>query len=36
MDTHEKLEACERTKEEGNVQFKAGKFKRASGKYEKV
>lgn len=36
MDTHEKLEASERKKLDGNVLFKAGKFWRASKKYEKA
>ncbi|GAV86992.1 LOW QUALITY PROTEIN: TPR_11 domain-containing protein [Cephalotus follicularis] len=36
MDTHEKLEACERKKNDGNVLFKAGKFLRACKKYEKA
>lgn len=36
MDTDEKLKACEIKKEEGNVLFKAGKFWRASRKYEKA
>ena len=35
MDTKEKIEACERKKNDGNVLFKAGKFWRASKKYEK-
>lgn len=35
MDTNEKLEACERKKNEGNVLFKEGKFGRASMKYVK-
>lgn len=35
MDNHEKLEACERKKQDGNMLFKAGKFWRASKKYEK-
>lgn len=35
MDTKEKIEACERKKYDGNVLFKAGKFWRASRKYEK-
>lgn len=36
METDEKLKACEIKKEEGNVLFKAGKFWRASRKYEKA
>ncbi|XP_075637885.1 70 kDa peptidyl-prolyl isomerase-like isoform X2 [Castanea sativa] len=36
MDTKEKIEACERKKNDGNVLFKAGKFWRASRKYEKA
>lgn len=36
MDTHEKIEACERKKGDGNFLFKAGKFWRASEKYDKV
>ena len=35
MDNHEKLEACEKKKYDGNMLFKAGKFWRASKKYEK-
>ncbi|KAK4378108.1 hypothetical protein RND71_004404 [Anisodus tanguticus] len=35
MDTKEKLEACEKIKNEGNVLFKDGKFQCASRKYEK-
>jgi hypothetical protein len=35
MDTTEKIEACERNKNDGNVLFKAGKIWRASRKYEK-
>ncbi|KAK2980950.1 hypothetical protein RJ640_025099 [Escallonia rubra] len=33
MDTIEKIEACERKKNEGNILFKAGKLQRASRKY---
>ncbi|KAJ8760057.1 hypothetical protein K2173_010913 [Erythroxylum novogranatense] len=36
MDAKEKLEACERKKQDGNVLFKAGKFWPASMKYEKA
>nr|XP_024922496.2 70 kDa peptidyl-prolyl isomerase-like isoform X1 [Ziziphus jujuba var. spinosa] len=36
MDTHEKMEACERKKHNGNLLFKAGKYWRASKKYEKA
>eukprot|EP00257_Ricinus_communis_P019949 XP_015579076.1 70 kDa peptidyl-prolyl isomerase [Ricinus communis] len=36
MDASEKLEACEIKKLDGNVLFKAGKFWRASKKYEKA
>ncbi|KAL8095194.1 hypothetical protein AgCh_036591 [Apium graveolens] len=36
METDEKLKACEIKKEEGNVLFKAGKYWRASRKYEKA
>ncbi|GLT95653.1 hypothetical protein SLE2022_133210 [Rubroshorea leprosula] len=36
MDTNEKIEACERKKHDGNLLFKAGKFWRASKKYEKA
>lgn len=35
METEEKIEACERKKNDGNVLFEAGKFWRASRKYEK-
>lgn len=35
MENHEKLEACERKKHDGNILFKAAKFGRASKKYEK-
>ncbi|KAA8517370.1 hypothetical protein F0562_017663 [Nyssa sinensis] len=35
MDTREKIEPSERTKHDGNVLFKAGKFWRASMKYER-
>lgn len=35
MDTEEKIEACEKIKNEGNVLFKDGKFQCASRKYEK-
>ncbi|XP_024038404.1 peptidyl-prolyl cis-trans isomerase FKBP65 [Citrus clementina] len=35
MDTHEKIEACERKKHDGNLLFRAGKYWRASKKYEK-
>ena len=35
MENHEKLEACERKKHDGNMLFKAGKFWHASKKYEK-
>ncbi|XP_058107370.1 70 kDa peptidyl-prolyl isomerase-like [Magnolia sinica] len=36
MDTVEKIEACQRKKDDGNKFFKAGKFWRASKKYEKA
>ncbi|XP_019261856.1 PREDICTED: 70 kDa peptidyl-prolyl isomerase-like isoform X2 [Nicotiana attenuata] len=36
MDTKEKIEACDKTKNEGNVLFKDGKFQCASRKYEKA
>ncbi|XP_059428085.1 70 kDa peptidyl-prolyl isomerase-like isoform X2 [Corylus avellana] len=36
MDTKEKIEACERNKNDGNVLFKAGKILSASRKYEKA
>ncbi|KAG6641122.1 hypothetical protein CIPAW_09G051100 [Carya illinoinensis] len=36
METEEKIEACERKKNDGNVLFEAGKFWRASRKYEKA
>ena len=36
MNTEEKIEAAGKKKEEGNVLFKAGKYSRASKKYEKV
>ncbi|KAJ7976548.1 Peptidylprolyl isomerase [Quillaja saponaria] len=36
MDTEEKIEASERKKHDGNLLFKAGKFWRASKKYEKA
>ncbi|XP_034692937.1 70 kDa peptidyl-prolyl isomerase-like [Vitis riparia] len=36
MENHEKLEACERKKHDGNMLFKAGKFWHASKKYEKA
>ncbi|XP_059668285.1 70 kDa peptidyl-prolyl isomerase-like [Cornus florida] len=36
MDTNEKIEACEMKKHDGNLLFKAGKFQRASKKYEKA
>ncbi|XP_057249166.1 peptidyl-prolyl cis-trans isomerase FKBP65 isoform X2 [Beta vulgaris subsp. vulgaris] len=36
METQEKIEACEKKKEEGNALFKAGKFWLASKKYEKA
>ncbi|KAL3533452.1 hypothetical protein ACH5RR_006973 [Cinchona calisaya] len=35
MDTQEKLQACQRKKNEGNAFFKAGRFQLASKKYEK-
>ena len=35
MDTKEKLEACQRKKNDGNELFKAGRFQLASKKYEK-
>lgn len=36
MNTQEKIEAAGKKKEEGNVLFKAGKYARASKRYEKV
>lgn len=36
MSTQEKIEAAGKKKEEGNVLFKAGKYARASKRYEKV
>lgn len=36
MNNQEKVEAAGVKKEEGNVLFKAGKFARASKRYEKV
>ena len=36
MNTQEKIEAAGKKKEEGNVLFKAGKYARASNRYEKV
>ncbi|KAJ8755324.1 hypothetical protein K2173_019122 [Erythroxylum novogranatense] len=36
MNTQEKIEAASRKKEEGNVLFKAGKYERASKRYEKA
>lgn len=36
MSTEEKIEAAGRKKEEGNALFKAGKYARASKRYEKV
>lgn len=36
MNTQEKIEAAGKKKEEGNVLFKAGKFAKASKKYEKA
>lgn len=36
MNTQEKIEAASKKKEEGNVLFKAGKYLRASKRYEKV
>ncbi|KAK7339107.1 hypothetical protein VNO77_19751 [Canavalia gladiata] len=36
MNTQEKLEAAAKKKEEGNVLFKAGKYARASKRYEKA
>jgi len=36
MNTEEKIEAAGKKKEEGNVIFKAGKYERASKRYEKV
>lgn len=35
METKEKIEACDKIKNEGNVLFKDGKFQCASRKYEK-
>ena len=36
MNTQEKIEAAGKKKEEGNAWFKAGKYDRASRRYEKV
>lgn len=36
MNTQEKIEAAGKKKEEGNAWFKAGKYERASRRYEKV
>lgn len=36
MNTEEKIEAAGKKKEEGNALFKAGKYLRASKRYEKV
>lgn len=36
MNTQEKIEAAGKKKEEGNALFKAGKYERASKRYEKV
>lgn len=36
MNTQEKIEAAGKKKEEGNVLFKAGKYERASKRYDKV
>lgn len=36
MNTDEKIEAAGKKKEEGNVLFKAGKYAKASKRYEKV
>lgn len=36
MNTPEKIEAAGKKKEEGNALFKAGKYARASKRYEKV
>ncbi|XP_071710598.1 70 kDa peptidyl-prolyl isomerase-like isoform X3 [Rutidosis leptorrhynchoides] len=36
MDNHEKIEAATKKKEEGNVLFKNGKYRRAAKKYDKA
>lgn len=36
MNTQEKIEAAGKKKEEGNACFKAGKYAKASKRYEKV
>lgn len=36
MNTEEKIEAAGKKKEEGNALFRAGKYVRASKRYEKV
>lgn len=36
MNTQEKIEAAGKKKEEGNTLFKAGKYARASKRYERV
>lgn len=36
MNNQEKIDTAARKKEEGNASFKAGKYERASRRYEKV
>lgn len=36
LNTQEKIEAAGKKREEGNALFKAGKYERASKRYEKV
>lgn len=36
MDTQEKIQACDKKKQEGNALFKEGKFWLASKKYDKA
>jgi len=36
MNTQEKIKAARKKKEEGNALFRAGKYMRASKRYEKV
>lgn len=36
MNTEEKITAAGKKKEEGNIWFRAGKYQRASKRYEKV
>lgn len=36
LSNHEKIEAAERKKEQGNLLFTSGKYQRAGKKYDKV